>query len=74
MVFAHIPSSLLLVTVAFAPNFWVAPSFAGFLMQYLSLGTPLFIGATMKISYDILLYFAFRSIKPPKERGKQTSI
>jgi len=24
MVFTHIPSSLLLVTVAFAPSFWVA--------------------------------------------------
>jgi MFS family permease len=116
MVFTHIPSSLLLVTVAFAPNFWVAallfllreglvemdvptrqsyvmavvrpeertfasgathlvrlggwavaPSFAGFLMQYLSLGTPLLIGAAMKISYDILLYYAFRGIKPPEE-------
>ena len=116
MVFTHIPSSLLLVTVAFAPNFWVAavlfllreglvemdvptrqsyvmavvrpeertfasgathlvrlggwavaPSFAGFLMQYLSLGTPLIIGAAMKISYDILLYYAFRGIKPPEE-------
>jgi MFS family permease len=117
MVFTHIPSSLLLVTVAFAPNFWVAavlfllreglvemdvptrqsdvmavvrpeertfasgvthlvrlggwavaPSFAGFLMQYLALGTPLFIGAGMKISYDILLYFSFRGIKPPEEK------
>ncbi len=117
MVFTHIPSSLLLVTVAFAPNFWlaavlfllreglvemdvptrqsyvmavvrpeertfasgathlvrlggwaVAPSFAGFLMQYLSLGTPLVIGAAMKISYDILLYYAFRGIKPPEEK------
>ena len=117
MVFTHIPSSLLLVTVAFAPNFWVAallfllreglvemdvptrqsyvmavvrpeertfasgvthlvrlggwavaPSFAGFLMQYLALGTPLIIGAGMKISYDILLYFSFRGIKPPEER------
>jgi predicted MFS family arabinose efflux permease len=116
MVFTHIPSSLLLVTVAFAPNFWVAavlfllreglvemdvptrqsyvmavvrpeertfasgathlvrlggwavaPSFAGFLMQYLSLGTPLIIGAAMKFSYDILLYYAFRGIKPPEE-------
>jgi len=45
----------------------VAPSFAGFLMQYLSLGTPLIIGAAMKISYDILLYNAFRGIKPPEE-------
>lgn len=117
MVFTHIPSSFLLVTVAFAPNFWVAallfllreglvemdvptrqsyvmavvrpeertfasgvthlvrlggwavaPTFAGFLMQYLSLGTPLLIGAAMKISYDILLYFSFRGIKPPEER------
>jgi MFS family permease len=117
MVFTHIPSSLLLVTVAFAPNFWVAavlfllreglvemdvptrqsyvmavvrpeertfasgathlvrlggwavaPSFAGFLMQYLALGTPLLIGAGMKISYDILLYFAFRGLKPPEEK------
>jgi MFS family permease len=117
MVFTHIPSSFLLVTVAFAPNFWVAavlfllreglvemdvptrqsyvmavvrpeertfasgvthlvrlggwavaPTFAGFLMQYLSLGTPLLIGAGMKISYDILLYFSFRGIKPPEER------
>jgi len=117
MVFTHIPSSLLLVTVAFAPNFWVAavlfllreglvemdvptrqsyvmavvrpeertfasgvthlvrlggwavaPSFAGFLMQYLALGTPLIIGAGMKIGYDILLYFSFRGVKPPEEK------
>ena len=117
MVFTHIPSSFLLVTVAFAPSFWVAallfllreglvemdvptrqsyvmavvrpeertfasgathlvrlggwavaPSFAGFLMQYLSLGTPLLIGAAMKISYDVLLYLSFKGIKPPEER------
>lgn len=117
MVFTHIPSSFLLVTVAFAPNFWVAailfllreglvemdvptrqsyvmavvqpeertfasgvthlvrlggwavaPSFAGALMQFLALGTPLVIGAAMKISYDVLLYFAFRGIKPPEEK------
>ncbi|MDD5330576.1 MAG: MFS transporter [Sulfuricella sp.] len=117
MVFTHIPSSLLLVTVAFAPNFWVAamlfllreglvemdvptrqsyvmaivlpeertfasgithlvrlggwavaPSFAGLLMQYLSLGTPLIIGAGMKIAYDVLLYRSFRSIRPPEEQ------
>jgi MFS family permease len=122
MVFTHIPSSLLLVTVAFAPNFWVAailfllreglvemdvptrqsyvmavvrpqertfasgathlvrlggwavaPSFAGLLMQYLSLGTPLLIGAGMKISYDILLYFAFRGLKPPEEQGDKSA-
>ncbi|HEY6094562.1 MAG TPA: MFS transporter [Gallionellaceae bacterium] len=120
MVFTHIPSSLLLVTVAFAPSFWVAaalfllreglvemdvptrqsyvmavvrpeertfasgathlvrlggwavaPSFAGALMQFISLGSPLLIGAAMKISYDVLLYFAFRGIKPPEEGGRK---
>jgi MFS family permease len=119
MVFTHIPSSLLLVTVAFAPNFWVAavlfllreglvemdvptrqsyvmamvrpeertfasgvthlvrlggwavaPSFAGFLMQFLTLSTPLFIGAGMKIAYDVMLYRAFRGLKPPEERER----
>lgn len=122
MVFTHIPSSFLLVTVAFAPNFWVAavlfllreglvemdvptrqsyvmavvrpeertfasgathlvrlggwavaPSFAGLLMQYLSLGTPLVIGAAMKISYDILLYYAFRGLKPPEEKDEKSA-
>ncbi len=117
MVFTHIPSSFLLITVAFAPSFpvaaalfllreglvemdvptrqsyviavvrpeertfasgvthlvrmgaWaVAPSFAGMFMQGLSLATPLFIGAGMKIVYDLLLYLAFRRSKPPEER------
>lgn len=45
----------------------IAPAFAGVLMQYLAISTPLFIGAAMKISYDLLLYFFFRKIKPPEE-------
>jgi MFS family permease len=118
MVFTHIPSSLLLVTVPFAPNFavaavlfllreglvemdvptrqsyvmavvhpaertlasgvthlvrlscWaVAPAFAGLLMRGLSLGTPLYVGAAMKITYDVLLFVGFRKHKPPEERG-----
>jgi MFS family permease len=117
MVFTHIPSSLLLATVAFAPNFPVAailfllreglvemdvptrqsyvmavmrpeertfaagithlvrlggwaigPGFAGWLMQAVSLGGPLLVGSAMKIGYDILLWRAFRHIKPPEER------
>ncbi|MBI4989979.1 MAG: MFS transporter [Rhodocyclales bacterium] len=117
MVFTHIPSSVLLASVAFAPNFWVAailfllreglvemdvptrqsyvmavvgpeertwasgvthlvrvggwavaPSFAGWLMQAASLGAPLFIGAGMKIAYDLLLWRAFRKLRPPEER------
>jgi MFS family permease len=121
MVFTHIPSSVFLLTVAFAPNFpvaavlfllreglvemdvptrqsyvmavvrpeertvasgvthlvrvgaWaVAPSFAGALMQGVSLGIPLVIGAGMKIGYDLLLYAAFRKAKPPEEAAAAT--
>jgi MFS family permease len=116
MVFTHIPSSLLLITVAFAPSFaiaavlfllreglvemdvptrqsyvlavvrpdertvasgvtnlvrlgaWaVAPSFAGLIMTGDRLYLPLVIGAVMKISYDVLLWRAFRSVRPPEE-------
>jgi MFS family permease len=116
MVFTHIPSSLLLVTVALAPSFWVAavffllreglvemdvptrqsyvmavvqpeertfasgvthlvrlaawavaPAFAGLLMQGASLWVPLVVGAGLKVSYDVLLYLAFRRVKPPEE-------
>ena len=116
MVFTHIPSSILLVTVAYAPSFpaaavlfllreglvemdvptrqsyvmaivrpqertfasgitnlvrlggWaLAPSFAGLLMQGTSLAAPLFVGAGMKIAYDLLLYRAFWRVKSPEE-------
>ncbi len=118
MVFTHVPSSLLLVTVAFAPSFPVAallflvreglvemdvptrqsyvmavvapeertyaagvtnlvrlagwavgPLCAGVFMQRTSIAAPLFIGAGMKIAYDVLLYRSFKSVKPPEERG-----
>jgi MFS family permease len=121
MVFTHIPSSLLLISVAYAPSFpiaallfllreglvemdvptrqsyvmavvrpeertvasgvthlvrmgaWaVAPAFAGILMQDVSLMLPLVIGAGMKISYDLLLWRAFRHVRPPEELGEAT--
>ncbi len=117
MVFTHIPSSFLLLTVAVAPSFeiaallfllreglvemdvptrqsyvmamvrpeertfasgvthlvrlggWsVAPAFAGWLMQVAALGSPLIVGAALKIGYDLLLWRAFRGLKPPEER------
>ncbi|MBA2565980.1 MAG: MFS transporter [Gemmatimonadetes bacterium] len=116
MVFTHIPSSLLLLTVPFAPSFPVAaalflvregmvemdvptrqsylmavvkpedrtfasgltglvrmgawavgPAVAGFFMKGLSLATPLFVGAGMKIVYDVVLWLSFRRLKPPEE-------
>ena len=118
MVFTHIPSSLLLVTVSIAPSFavaaalfllreglvemdvptrqsyvmavvapeerttasgithlvrlgsWaVAPALAGIVMRAGSFAAPLWIGAGMKIAYDVLLYAAFRSVRPPEERS-----
>ena len=117
MVLTHIPSSLLLITVAFAPTLtiamvlfllreglvemdvptrqsyvlavvepaertfasgitnlvrlgaWaVAPWFAGSLMQNERLYLPLVIGAAMKIAYDLMLWKAFRSVRPPEEQ------
>jgi MFS family permease len=117
MVFTHIPSSLLLATVPFAPSFgvaallfllreglvemdvptrqsyvmavvrpeertvasgvtslvrmgmWaVAPAFAGLFIKSVTQAAPLFFGAGLKIVYDVLLYAAFRRVKPPEER------
>ncbi|MEO5617231.1 MAG: MFS transporter [Candidatus Eisenbacteria bacterium] len=116
MVFTHIPSSLLLVTVAIAPNFAVAavlfllreglvemdvptrqsyvmavvrpqertlasgvthlvrvaawavgPALAGWAMQKYSIAAPLAIAAGLKIAYDLMLWLAFRHVKPPEE-------
>jgi MFS family permease len=118
MVFTHIPSSLLLLTVPFAPNFetaavlfllreglvemdvptrqsyvmavvrseerlfasgithlvrmagWaIAPAVAGLLMSGSSLATPIIVGAAMKIAYDLLLWRAFRGVRPPEEKA-----
>ena len=117
MVWTHLPSSLLLMTVPIAPNLpvavllflvrealvemdvptrqsyivavvndeertraagianltrsvsWaVAPAVAGSLMRTLSLSAPLVIGPGLKIAYDLLLYRAFRHLRPPEER------
>ncbi len=117
MVFTHVPSSLLLVTVTLATSFpvaaalfllreglvemdvptrnsyvvavvrpeerafasgathlvrmggWaVAPAVAGLVAGPAgSLALPLWIGAGMKIAYDLLLYAAFRNVRPPEE-------
>jgi MFS family permease len=116
MVFTHMPSSVLLATVAIAPTFaiaavlfllreglvemdvptrqsyvlavvepeertfasgvtnlvrlaaWaIAPALAGTMMIRGSIYAPLLIGASMKIAYDVLLWVAFRRIKPPEE-------
>jgi hypothetical protein len=36
-------------------------------MQAFGLAAPLLAGAGIKIAYDLLLYAAFRRVKPPEE-------
>jgi MFS family permease len=50
----------------------VGPSIAGLLMQQ-TLAAPLVIGGALKISYDVLLYAAFRNIRPPEEQPSGSS-
>jgi predicted MFS family arabinose efflux permease len=45
----------------------VAPAFAGLFMESGAFGAPLVAGAAMKISYDVLLWSAFRRVRPPEE-------
>ncbi|HET9865163.1 MAG TPA: MFS transporter [Steroidobacteraceae bacterium] len=45
----------------------VAPAFAGVLMAGQSLAIPIYVGAGMKIFYDLVLWRAFRNVKPPEE-------
>jgi hypothetical protein len=45
----------------------VGPVLAGAMMAGVSLVVPLVVGAGMKIAYDLLLWRAFRHVRPPEE-------
>jgi MFS family permease len=48
----------------------VSPSLAGYILQSLSfISAPFILGGVLKIVYDIVLYFNFKSIKPSDERN-----
>jgi MFS family permease len=47
----------------------IGPSVAGFVMQHVTLAGPLIIGGALKIVYDVLLFRAFRHVRPPEEDG-----
>jgi hypothetical protein len=121
-VWTHLPSSLLLVTVPFAPSLgvaivlflarealvemdvptrqsylvavvaererlpaaaitnltravsWaVAPALAGYAMRNLALAAPFVVGPGLKVAYDLLLYRAFRHVRPPEEQAGRTA-
>ena len=50
----------------------VSASVAGVFMQRISLSFPLFLGGSLKIVYDLLLWRAFRHAAPPEELGATT--
>ena len=50
----------------------VSASVAGVFMQRVSLSFPLFLGGSLKILYDLLLWRAFRHVAPPEELAVQT--
>jgi len=55
--------------------FWaVGSSVAGFLMQNVAFSAPLVLGGGAKSSYDLLLYRAFRNVKPPEENDTQSCL
>jgi hypothetical protein len=47
----------------------LAPAVAGVAMQHLAMTTPFVIGPALKVAYDVLLYRAFRHLRPPEERA-----
>jgi len=47
---------------------WAASSsFSGIIMRTISLAAPIFIGSSLKITYDIVLFLSFRRVRPPEE-------
>jgi MFS family permease len=47
----------------------IGPLAAGIIMKGAPLAAPFLAGAGLKVAYDLLLYAAFRRIKPPEEQG-----
>jgi MFS family permease len=45
----------------------VGPSIAGVVMQHVALAGAIVIGGILKIVYDVILYRAFRYVRPPEE-------
>lgn len=49
---------------------WAASSsVAGVLMQRIAFAAPLLLGGSLKIVYDLLLWRAFRHVRPPEEKN-----
>jgi MFS family permease len=50
----------------------VAPALGGWAQARLGLALPIFVAGSMKIAYDLLLWRAFRHVRPPEESTSGT--
>jgi MFS family permease len=48
----------------------LGPSIAGAIMQFVGPSIPFLIAGSLKIIYDLILYFMFRNVKPPEEQNR----
>jgi len=47
-----------------------APAVAGYAYSVAALGAPFFLAGALKVAYNLLIYRAFRDIRPPEERAR----
>ncbi len=50
-----------------------APALTGYAFSLAALGVPFFAAGALKIAYDLLVYAAFRRVKPPEEARTPSS-
>jgi len=50
----------------------VSPSFAGYAIASIWVGSPFVFAGTFKLAYDFLVYGVFRKVKPPEEQTKSS--
>jgi predicted MFS family arabinose efflux permease len=51
----------------------VGSGIAGLVMQNLAFSAPLVIGGGTKVTYDLVLYGAFRKLRPPEEKDRRVT-
>jgi MFS family permease len=56
-------------TIARSVGAAISPSLTGALLSASLLSLPFFISGGLKIVYDLIIYFNFRSLKPPEEQA-----
>lgn len=48
----------------------ISPTLTGLLLGASLLSAPFFLAGSLKITYDLLLYRSFRTLRPPEEQAE----